>query len=372
MSSIPFVDLKAQYAAIKDEVDPAIARIIAHTAFVGGQEVADLEREFAAYCEVAHCVGVGNGTDALYLALRGLGIGAGDEVITVPNTFIATTEAISQTGATVVFVDADPDTYLMDPAKVEAAITPKTKALLPVHLYGQPVDMTALRKIADAHGLKLIEDAAQAHGARDQGKRVGSLGDVACFSFYPGKNLGAYGDAGAVVTNDAELAERVRRLSNHGRLEKYTHEMEGVNSRLDGIQAAVLRVKLKHIDDWNGQRRAAAATYDRLLAEVPGVKTPKVRDGVEPVYHLYVIECPDRDGLSEHLKAQGIASGIHYPLPLHRQPAYAHLGIPEGTFPGVESGCPKLLSLPMFPELGEAGAERVAAAVAEFAKAQGW
>ena len=372
MNPIAFVDLKAQYLSIKEEIDAAIARIIDHTAFVGGKEVADFESEFAAYCEAPHCVAVGNGTDALYLALRALGVGPGDEVVTVPNTFIATTEAIGLVGAKPVFVDAHPDTHLMDVSKLEAAVTARTRALLPVHLYGQPVDMDAVLEVARRHDLLVVEDCAQAHGARHRGKPVGTFGHAACFSFYPGKNLGAYGDGGAVVTSDASLADRISRLANHGRAEKYTHGMEGVNSRLDGIQAAVLRVKLRHLDAWNEGRRAVARTYDALLSKVPGVATPAVREGAEPVYHLYVVKVPDRDGLAAHLKARGIATGIHYPLPLHLQAAYADLGLGEGSFPVAEETSHHILSLPMFAELGEEGATRVAEAVAEYARAQGW
>ncbi len=369
---IPFVDLKSQYASIREEVDAAIQDVITNTAFVGGSGVADFEASFAAYCEAEHCVGVGNGTDALYLAMRALGLGAGDEIITVSNTFIATVEGITLTGATPIFVDIDPKTYLMDPALLEAAVTPKTKAIVAVHLYGQPVEMAPVMKVAQAHGLKVIEDAAQAHGARLGGQRVGGLADVSCFSFYPGKNLGAYGDAGAVVTNDAALAERVRKLSNHGRSEKYLHEMEGVNSRLDGLQAAVLGVKLKQIDTWNGQRRAAAAAYEEILSGTPGVVTPGVRDDVEPVWHLFVVQVVDREGLSAHLAKNQIACGIHYPVPLHLQPAYAGLKITRGALPVTEAVCDKIISLPIFPELGPEGAQRVAHAVAEFASTQGW
>lgn len=372
MNPIPFVDLKSQYLSIKDDVDAAIADVIDHTAFVGGPAVDAFEREFAAYCEIPYCVGVGNGTDALYLALRALGVGPGDEVVTVPNTFIATTEAIGNVGARPVFVDAEPDTHLMDVSKLEAAITEKTKAILPVHLYGQAVDMDVVMDVARRHDLIVVEDCAQAHGARHAGQRVGTFGHAACFSFYPGKNLGAYGDGGAVITADAALEDKIRRLANHGRAEKYTHGVEGVNSRLDGIQAAVLRVKLRHLDGWNDGRRLVAKTYDRLLAKVPGVETPAVRENAEPVYHLYVVKVPDRDGLAAHLKERGIASGVHYPLPLHHQPAYAHLGIPDGTFPVAEETARHILSLPMFAELGEAGATRVAEAVAEYAELQGW
>jgi len=356
--NIPLVDLHAQYLTIKPEIDAAMQGVIARSAFIGGDEVRQFETEFAAYCEAKACVGVGNGTDALYLTLRALGIGPGDEVITVSHTFIATAEAISLTGARPVFVDVREDTMLMDPEAVEAAITPRTRALLPVHLYGQPCEMDRLLDLARLHGLKVVEDAAQAHGARWQGRRVGSLGDVACFSFYPGKNLGAYGDGGAVVSQDEDLIRRVRMLANHGRLEKYTHEIEGVNSRLDGLQAAILRVKLRHLDEWNAARRRHAAHYLEALRD-SGVGLPVVHPDAEPVWHLFVVRVRERDRLQARLKEQGIATGVHYPLPLHQQPAYAYLGYPQGSFPVTEGLASAILSLPMFAELTEEGVERV-------------
>ncbi len=371
-SPIRFVDLEAQYWLIKEEIDAAIASVIERSAFVGGPDLSRFEAHFAEYCEVEHCVGVGNGTDALILALWGLGIGPGDEVITTTHTFIATVEAISRVGAHPVLVDVDPETYLIDPAAVEAAVTPRTRAIIAVHLYGQPAPMDALVAIAERHGLALVEDAAQAHGARYEGRRVGSLGDVACFSFYPGKNLGAYGDGGAVVTRDGALAETVRKLSNHGRSEKYLHERVGTNSRLDGLQAAILDVKLVHLDAWNEARREVARAYEAALAELPGVVLPRVREDAEPVWHLYVVQCPDRDGLRAHLADAGIASGIHYPIPVHRQPAYADLGLGPGSLPVSEAACERILSLPIFPELGADGARYVADAVAAYARAQGW
>jgi len=370
--AIPFVDLKAQYQSISSELTPVIASILENTAFIGGAAVSNFEAAFAKYCEVKSCVGVGNGTDALSIAMTALGLKAGDEVITVSHTFIATAESISATGATPVFVEINPSTYLIDPAAAEAAITPKTRAIVAVHLYGQAVDFAPLRKIADKHNLKLIEDAAQAHGARFDGKRVGSFGDVACFSFYPGKNLGAYGDGGAVVTNDDALAEKVRKISNHGRLDKYLHEMEGVNSRLDGLQAAILGVKLPHLDSWNAGRRAMAAIYSEALASTPGVVLPTIAAGAEPVWHLYVIQVPDREGLQAYLSDQQIASGFHYPIPLHRQPAYARMKLEEGSMPITESVSGKIISLPMFAELGEARATKVAEAVQAYAKQAGW
>jgi len=369
---IPFVDLRGQYRSIRHEVDPAIQAIVDQTAFIGGKAVSDFEAAFAALCAIRHCVGVGNGTDALYLAMRALGLGPGDEVITVSHTFIATAEGISLTGATPVFVDIDAETYLMDANALEGAVSPRTKAIVAVHLYGQPVDMTPVMAVAKRHGLKVIEDAAQAHGARDLGARVGGLGDVACFSFYPGKNLGAYGDGGAVVTGDTQLAERIRMLANHGRRDKYLHEMEGVNSRLDALQAAVLGVKLRYLDSWNEARRNVAMAYREALAGVPGVVLPQVRAGAEPVWHLFVIQAPDRDGLRSHLTNQGIGSGVHYPVPLHRQPAYEARQIPLGRLPATEFVSERILSLPIFPELSNEAVARIASAVADYASARRW
>jgi dTDP-4-amino-4,6-dideoxygalactose transaminase len=361
--TIPFVDLKSQYHALKPQMDAAIQSVLERSAFMMGREHNEFEQAFAAYIGVKHCLGVSNGTDALELALRACGIGPGDEVITVPNTFIATTEAITAVGASIRFVEVDPRTYNLDPAQLEAAITPRTKALLPVHLYGQPADMPAIMAIARRRGLKVIEDAAQAHGAkiatlqsasRNQSSQVvGTFGHVACFSFYPGKNLGAYGDGGAVLTNDDEIADTIRLLRNHGAREKYIHIREGYCHRLDNLQAAVLGVKLPYLDGWNASRRHAAALYERLLLDVPGVVTPYVLPGVEPVYHLYVIQVPDRDRVQAALKAEGIETGIHYPLPLHQQPAYAHLGYKPEDFPISGALGPRILSLPMFPEITE-------------------
>jgi dTDP-4-amino-4,6-dideoxygalactose transaminase len=355
--TIPLLDLKAQYLSIKTEVDAAIERVIDRSAFVGGDEVRAFETEFAAFCDADAAVGVGNGTDALYLALRALGLGPGDEVLTVAHTFIATGEAISLTGARPVFVDIRNDTMLMDPDGIEAKITARTRAIIAVHLYGQPCDMDRIVEIAERHRLKVIEDAAQAHGARWRGRKVGSLANVACFSFFPGKNLGAYGDAGAVVSRDAELIRRVRMLANHGRLDKYVHQMEGVNSRLDGLQAAVLRVKLRHLDRWNDARRAHAREYLRLFADA-GVELPAVHPGAEPVWHLLVVRVSERDQLWKQLNERGIAAGIHYPIPLHQQPAYAHLGYHAGSLPVTEQVAARVLSVPLYAELS---AEQVAA-----------
>jgi len=347
---IPLLDLYAQYLSIKDEVDAAIQRTIAQSAFIGGDELRMFETEFAAYCDVGSAVGVGNGTDAVYLALRALGIGPGDEVITVAHTFIATAEGISLTGARPVFVEINDDTMLMDPDAVEAAITSKTRAIVPVHLYGQPCDMDGIMEIANRHGLRVVEDAAQAHGARWRGRRVGSFGDLACFSFFPGKNLGAYGDAGAVVSQDEALAKRVRMLANHGRLDKYYHRMEGVNSRLDGLQAAILRIKLRNLDAWNAGRRRAARYYASALADADA-RLPAVDARAEPAWHLYVVRVADRDDVLKELNARGMGAGVHYPVPLHRQPAYQHLNIPEGALPITERTAASVLSVPMYPEM---------------------
>jgi dTDP-4-amino-4,6-dideoxygalactose transaminase len=361
--TIPFVDLKAQYRTLKPQMDAAIQSVLDRTAFIMGKEHNEFERAFAAYVGVKHCLGVASGTDALELAARACGLGPGDEVITVPNTFIATTEALTCVGASLRWVEVDPRTYNMDPANIEAVITPRTRAILPVHLYGQPADMGPIIAIARRHGLKVIEDCAQAHGARYQGQKVGAFGDVACFSFYPGKNLGAYGDGGAVVTNDDEIADRVKLLRNHGAREKYVHSVEGYCRRLDNLQAAVLMVKLPHLDEWNVARRHAADMYDELLQTAPGVVTPYVLREVEPVYHLYVVQVPDRDRVQAALKAEGIETGIHYPIPLHQQPAYAHLGHKPEDFPISAALGPRLLSLPMFAEITDAQIETVAHAL---------
>jgi len=348
--AIPLLDLYAQYLTIKSEVDAAIQRTIAQSAFIGGDELRAFEAEFATYCEVKAAVGVGNGTDALYLALRALGIGPGDEVITVAHTFIATAEAISLTGARPVFTEIQEDTMLMDPDALEAAITPRTRAIVPVHLYGQPCDMDRIMEIARRRNLKVVEDAAQAHGARWRGRRVGSIGDAGCFSFFPGKNLGAYGDGGAVVSQDEELSRRVRMLANHGRLDKYFHQMEGVNSRLDGLHAAVLRVKLRNLDAWNAARRRHAQQYMEMLAGSDAV-LPVVNPNAESVWHLFVLRVSERDDVWKQLNDRGIAAGIHYPVPLHRQPAYEHLKIAEGTLPVTERAAASVISVPMYPEL---------------------
>ncbi|MCG3157457.1 MAG: dTDP-3-amino-3,4,6-trideoxy-alpha-D-glucose transaminase [bacterium] len=362
-AAVPFLDLKAQYRSIKDEIAAAIQPVLENCDFVGGAAVEAFERNFAMFCQTAHAVGVSNGADALYLALRALEIGPGDEVITVPNTFIATASAITRTGATVRFVEVDPATLEMDAGKLEAAITHRTRALMPVHLYGQMPDMDAILAIAAQHQIPVIEDAAQAHGATFRGRVAGSMGVAACFSFYPGKNLGAYGDGGAVVTNDAELANRLRRLRDQGRETKYEHLMIGYNHRLDTLQAAVLEVKLRRLPQWNARRREIAALYRQFLQDCPAVRPLAVAPGQEAVYHLFIVQVEQRERLQEKLKQQGIATGIHYPIPLHLQPAYAHLGLRRGTFPVSEAAAERVLSLPMYAEMSNAMVEHVAVAL---------
>ncbi len=363
---IPFLDLKVQYKQIQDEVLPMITKSMANGAFVGGPQVAGFEEEFARFCETSYCIGVSSGTDALRFALMAVGVGPGDEVITVPNTFIATTEAVSQVGATPVFVDIYPDTYDIDVSKVEEKITSKTKAIIPVHMYGQPADMDQVLKIAKKNDIDVIEDACQAHGALYKDRKAGSLGTAGCFSFYPGKNLGAYGEGGAVVTNDEEIADKIRVIRDHGQAKKYYHDMEGYNGRLDAIQAGVLRIKLKRLSDWNNARRKNAACYNEFLSVLPAAKIPTEAEFAESVYHLYVILVDDRDGLQKHLSEKGVATGLHYPLPLHLQKAYDHLGYKKGDFPVTEDVAERLLSLPMFPELTREQIEYVATSINEF------
>jgi dTDP-4-amino-4,6-dideoxygalactose transaminase len=366
-NAIPMVDLKAQYARIRGEIDPAISDVLESAHFIKGEDCEAFEAEFAAYCRVGHAVGVANGTDALILALRAYGIGPGDEVITVANTFIATGEAILLSGARPIFVDVDAETFTMDPAAVERAITPRTKLILPVHLYGHPADMGAITAIAARHGVPVLEDAAQAHGAEVDGVRTGGLGHAACFSFYPGKNLGAYGDAGMVVSNDGDFIGRVRRLANHGGgTSKYDNVVLGTNSRLDTLQAAVLRVKLRHLDQWDAERRERVRAYGRSLAGVPGVATPRERAGSRSAWHLFTIRSTERSALQEHLKAAEIATAVHYPRPIHLQPAMAPAGGRVGDLPVSEGLSTEVLSLPLYPELPLEAVERVAAAVRSF------
>jgi len=368
---VPFVDLAAQYAAIAEEINEAILKVVHGTDFILGRDVGFFEEEFAAFCEAEYAVGVDSGTSALELALRAYGIGPGDEAITAANTFIATALAISYTGATPVLVDVDPQTYTIDVSEMERAITARARAIIPVHLYGHPADMDPILEIARQHGLVVIEDACQAHGAKYKGKRVGSLGHAAAFSFYPAKNLGAYGDGGMVVTNDERVAESLRMLRDYGQREKYHHELRGYNRRLDTLQAAVLRVKLKYLDAWNAARRQRAQLYSELLSHSP-VVVPVDADYAETVYHLYVIRAEDRDGLRAHLHDKGIATGIHYPIPIHLQPAYRDLGYEKGSFPVTEEYAGQVLSLPMYGELDTEQIRYVAEMIHTFFQRQAW
>lgn len=347
---IPFVDLKLQYQTIKADVERAIAKVLDNAQYVLGPEVEAFEREFAAYSGGLAGIGVNTGTSALHLALLAAGVGPGDEVVTVPFTFVATVAAIGYTGARPVFVDVDPRTYTMDPSQLEAAITERTKAIMPVHLYGQAADMDPIMEIARRRGLVVIEDAAQAHGAEYKGRRVGSIGDIGCFSFYPGKNLGAYGEGGMVVTNRPEFERTVRMLRDWGAEQKYHHVLKGYNYRLEGLQGAILRVKLQHLEAWTEARRAHAAKYDELLVDA-GVSTPYAAPDRRHVYHVYAVRTPDRETLQRKLAQRGIQTGIHYPIPVHLQPAWAELGHRTGDFPIAEQLAREVLSLPMFPEL---------------------
>jgi len=358
---VPFLDLRETYLEIKDELDAAYQRVMNSGWYILGEEVTAFEREFAEYCGTRHCVGVGNGLEALQLILRALGIGAGDEVIVPANTYIATWLAVSNAGATVVPVEPVERTFNLDPSRIEAAITSKTKAVLPVHLYGQPADMGPINEIARKHGLKVIEDAAQAHGARYRDQRVGSLGDAAGWSFYPTKNLAAYGDAGAVTTNDDELADRVRLLRNYGSKSKYYNEEKGINSRLDELQAALLRVRLKHLDEWNARRAKIAAMYLEGLRET-SLQLPAVCEGADPVWHLFVVRSKRRDELQKYLKTKGINTLVHYPVPPHLQLAYEDSGHLR-TYPISEAIHREVLSLPMGPHLNESDVARIAQAI---------
>ncbi len=350
--AIEFIDLKRQYKNHKTEIDNAIHNVLDKGTFTLGEELEIFEREFADFCEAKYCVGVASGTDALFLSLLAFGIKAGDEVITVPNSFIATALCISMAGAKPVFVDINPKTYNIDTTKIEEKITSRTKAIIPVHLYGQPADMDVIKEIAAKHNLKILEDACQAHGARYKGVRVGNFGDAAAFSFYPSKNLGAYGDGGAIITNNKELAEKVSALRVFGGKERDYYKIKGINSRLDIMQAAVLRVKLKYLDEWSEKRRQNAKLYNELLKE-SDVVIPAVLDNTLSVFHLYVIRAHQRDGLQKYLKEKGINTIVHYPLPVHLQLAYRELGYKEGDFPETEKVSQEILSLPIFPELTE-------------------
>jgi len=364
-SQVPFVDLAAQYCSISAEINEAISKVIRETDFILGREVCLFEEEFAAFCQTRFAVGVDSGTSALELALRAYEIGPGDEVITAANSFIASALAISHVGATPVLVDVETDTYTIDAAAIERAITSRTKAIIPVHLYGHPADMDPIVHLAQRHGLVVIEDACQAHGARYKGKRAGSLGHAAAFSFYPGKNLGAYGDAGVVVTSDDAVAKRLGMLRNYGQKEKYQHMFRGYNRRLDTLQAAVLRIKLKHLEEWNDARRQHAKNYGRLLGQT-GIAVPRAAAHSESVWHLYVIQIDQRDALKEHLASRGIGVGIHYPIPIHLQSAYRDLGYRQGDFPVTEKCARRILSLPMYAELTSEIVNRVAETASEF------
>ena len=364
---IPFVDLKAQYASIKDEVAVAIQGVLDSCQFTLGSEVFAFEKEFAAYCNVDDAVGVNSSTSALHLALLAAGIGPGDEVITVPFTFVATAAAIHYTGAAPVYVDINPKTFTLDHAKLEASITSKTRAVIPVHLYGQPADMDPIVQVARKHGLVVIEDAAQAHGAEYKGRRVGSLGDMACFSFYPGKNLGAYGEAGIVTTDHPEYAKKIRMLRDWGAEQKYHHILKGYNFRMEGMQGAVLRVKMRHIEKWTEARRALARRYDQTFAG-SGIKTPAASDINRHVYHVYAIRSPTRSSWQQELAARGIQTGIHYPIPVHLQTAYADTRWHRGDFPHAEKAAEEVLSLPLYPELNTAQQDEVIAGVLEAAR----
>jgi len=353
MMEVPFLDLKAHNHALKVEILSLWEEILDSAGFIGGKHVNAFEEEFASACSVKRCVAVNSGTDALRFIFLALGLKPDDEIITVPNTFIATTEAITQAGGKIVFVDVDPKTYNMDPAKIEAAITPKIRGIVPVHLYGQPADMDEIFAIAKKHGLWVVEDACQAHLAEYKGRKAGSMGIAAAFSFYPGKNMGACGDGGAVTTNDENLAAKVYMLRDHGQSRKYHHEMEGYNGRCDALQAAVVRVKLKHLPVWNEARRKNAQCYFEFLRDTDGVKLPVIHQNCLPVFHLFVIQVKDRDIVRKALGKMGISTGLHYPIPLHLQRAYQRMKLPAGSFPTAEACAKRLLSLPMYPELSE-------------------
>ena len=365
---VPFLDLKIHHEPHREEFRAAIEKVIDAGAFAGGPFVESFEKRFAEYCQSAHALGVGSGTDALWMALLGLGVGRGDEVITVPMTFIATTEAISYAGATPVFVDIDEKTYTMDPSKLEAAITPRTKAIIPVHLFGQMADMDPIMEIADRHGIPVVEDAAQAHGAEYNGKRAGSFGAAGCFSFYPGKNLGAFGEGGAVTSSDEELVESMQMFRDHGQSKKYHHKVIGWNCRLDGIQGAVLEIKLRHLESACDRRAAHAAYYNEALAGTDGLILPETASGRRHVFHIYPVRVPRREEFMTYLQEQGIGCGIHYPIPVHLQEAYSELGLGPGSFPVSEACADEFVSLPMFPELTEAQRERVVEVVKAYAE----
>ena len=359
---VPYLDLKAQYQSIKPEIDAAIARVLDNSQFVLGSEVAGFEQEFAAYCGASECIALNSGTSALHLALLAAGVGPGDDVITVPFTFVASVAAILYVGARPILVDIDPRSFTMNPAGIAAAVTPRTKAILPVHLYGQPADMDPILEVAQRNNLVVIEDAAQAHGAKYKGRPVGSLADIACFSFYPTKNLGAYGEGGAVTTSNAEYSRTIRMLRDWGQDRKYHHVLHGFNYRMEGLQGAILRVKLRHLDQWTEARRAAASKYNRLLADC-GVDLPTEMPWARHVYHVYTLRSEDRDALQSTLNAEGIQTAVHYALPAHLQPAYSDLGYARGAFPQSEKAAKEVLSLPLYPEITDVQIQKVAQAL---------
>src|SRR5256712_8821296 len=362
---VPCLDLNAHHAAFVNEFTSAIREVIESSAFAGGPFVERFEQEFAAYCGSKYAIGVGNGTDALWLALLAFGIGEGDEVITVPNTFVATAEAITYCKARPVFVDVDENTFTMNPAELKRSLTARTKAIIPVHLFGQPANMNPILEFARMHGLFVIEDAAQAHGAEYKGRKAGTMGDAGCFSFYPGKNLGAFGEAGAVVTNDGDLQEKIQVLRDHGQAQKYYHTLVGWNCRMDGIQAAILSIKLRHLEEANLLRRERALQYNHAFAGIEGVATPFEADYARHVYHVYAIRVQERDEVRRFLEEKGIGCGVHYPIPIQLHEACRGLGYPEGAFPVAENLAGEFLYLPMFPELTEEQTEYVASCVSE-------
>jgi dTDP-4-amino-4,6-dideoxygalactose transaminase len=358
--NVPFLDLKIQHQTIQDELVDAVGQVMAKTAFAGGPFVEEFETQFASFCQSGFCVGVGSGTEALWLTLLALGLGPGDEVITVPNTFMATAEAITYCGAMPVFVEIEEESYTMDPTLLEKAITPRTKAVIPVHLFGQMADMDPIMEIADSYSLYVIEDAAQAHGAEYKGRVAGSIGDAGCFSFYPGKNLGACGEAGAVVTSSSELDYRIRMLRDHGQAAKYHHKMIGWNARMDGLQGAILNVKLKHLPSWTEKRRENAQRYDELLSRLDGLITPTESNSRKHVYHIYAVRVDRRDEFIKSLAKKDIFCGIHYPIPVHLQEAYRFLRLNSGAFPIAELCASQFVSLPMFAELSNEQMDHVA------------
>ncbi|MEI6560758.1 MAG: DegT/DnrJ/EryC1/StrS family aminotransferase [Verrucomicrobiota bacterium] len=363
--NVPFLDLNAHHAPLRGELNAAIQEVIDRCAFAGGPVVAEFEEEFAAFCHTRYAIGVGSGTEALWLSLLALGIGPGDEVITVPNSFMATAEAITYCGARPVFVDVDERTYTMNPEALVKAITGKTKAVIPVHLFGQTADMKPIQAVANEFGLKIVEDACQAHGAEYMGQRAGSMGDAGCFSFYPGKNLGAFGEAGAVVTNNAELYDKIRVLRDHGQERRYYHSQVGWNCRMDGIQAAVLRIKLRNLEAANERRRFHAAQYDHALCDISAVTTPATASYARHVYHIYAIRVRERDRVMQHLASRQIGCAVHYPVTIHLQEAYRSLGYREGSFPVAERCAGEFISLPMYPELTPEQVQQVTEGVHE-------